>query len=185
MSPRIHDPDLDSSSGRPIVSIPRGWGTLLFITLCALGFFIGAAWNLYRFVHSAPEDATFTFLMGLAQLATFFLILWCGWGIPAFAVFKDGIKFDRRRLARKRSPANIWSYGFCSWDEISRCHWSPFQPGQLSVYLNPDGYQPSGLLADREKRPALALGMMISQFIPAPYREAVEKAIRAAGKWDG
>lgn len=123
--------------------------------------------------------------MGLAQLATFFLILWSGWGIPAFAVFKDGIKFDMRRLARKRSPANIWSYGFCSWDEIRRCHWSPFQPGQLVVYLNLVEYETPGLLADPDQRPAKALGMQISQPIPAPYREAVEKAIRAAGKWDG
>ena len=106
-------------------------------------------------------------------------------GIPAFAVFKDGIKFDKRRLARRRSPSNNWSYGFCSWDEIRRCHWSPFQPGQLIVYLNLVEYETPGLLADPDQRPAKALGMQISLPIPAPYREAVEKAIRAAGKWDG
>lgn len=184
MSPTIHDPDLDAGR-RPMVSVPRGWrervGPIaIFANALLLGITQGIAFDR----SSGRAAGGWLMIASLVMIAALLAagVIWSR--MPAFAVFKDGIKLDNRRRAPGRSSRDPWSYGFYSWDEVGRCHWSPFHPGQLSIYLKAAEHEPPALLADPDGRTPKAPPMMVSQGIPGPYREAVEAALRAAGKWD-
>ena len=73
-------------------------------------------------------------------------------------MFKGGIKV----------PFNLWdpiSKGFYSWSEVSYCRWSLYEAGTLSVH-------------HETAEPHIGFYRL-----PERYRDAVESAIRACGKW--
>lgn len=92
---------------------------------------------------------------------------------PEFAVGKDGIRLPIERRPAWSSPWSLRDLGLYAWQEVSYCRWSRHVPGLLQIQVM--GTQ--SLL--KWEQPPTRLTYQVSE----PYRPAVEKAIRAMGKW--
>jgi hypothetical protein len=110
--------------------------------------------------------------------------IWAGLA-PGFAVFKEGIKVQVKRIPPGRSRWDPWQYGFYSWGEVSHCRWSPYQPGVLFVHLEAAEQRTAGLSGTGSGSPMRVPPMIYFYPVPERHRAAVEAAIRACGKWAG
>jgi hypothetical protein len=93
---------------------------------------------------------------------------------PEFAIEKGGI-----RLPFSRRASGSWSWrqrglGWYGWNEVSYCRWSRYSPGTLFIQV----------MAARSWRQAVDQPPARLEYrVAEPYRQAVEQAIRAMGKW--
>jgi hypothetical protein len=104
---------------------------------------------------------------------------------PEFGVFQEGIKLTFPRIPPGRSAFDPWACGWFSWDEVTDCRWSPYEPGVLSVHVPAVVHQfPGrfGLGAPSCRRDTLPPSIHFYR-VPEPHRAEVEAAIRARGKW--
>lgn len=174
--------DLDLLADEPgtkptvLVAIPYRWVSfwiwvLLFLTILMPGF-------LQNFRSLAA------LLLQILVFITYALLGSLYWMRgPAFAVTKEGIKLSSpARVAPGRSRRDPWAVGFYSWDEVTYCRWSPYNPGQLSVHLGAIAHESVGFFG--LGRSTIQLPPTIAFYpVPSKYRDAVESAIRACGKW--
>lgn len=101
-----------------------------------------------------------------------------------FAVWKDGLTLNTSRLGLKRTISRSRDLGFYSWNEVSCCSWSNFEPGMLIVHLEETRNQAAtDFFGIGFNSTATTPPMYVFYFVAVPYRDAVEKAIRGCGKW--
>lgn len=94
--------------------------------------------------------------------------------LPAFAVTEEGIRNSCQRNAPRWFGTSWQPYpGLLIWDEIDNCRWSRYQPGTLMIRST----------LGKQARTARAAAERLFCWVPEPYRESVEKAIRTKGKW--
>ncbi len=184
--------DEPGALNQPIVAIPRRWS--LWLSLLGLIPTIPLAvlsWLDSEMALRRQRPGLDGWIGWFAPFWAVTLVLVIGvaaaiWmrGVPAFAVFKDGLKVDFRRVAPWRSFRDPWSYGFYAWGEVDYCRWSPYKPGVLSVHVGAaEQHPPPGWLGEL---PAAMIKVPPGVFfhrVPEHLRTAVESAIRTYGKW--
>jgi hypothetical protein len=184
---------------RPIVAIPYSrsyWvlSTVLVMFLLSYYFLIPAAvaWFGARrdqvkldFGPGAWMQLLWPMALPMALALVLFAVFgWIASRLPAFAVYREGIKLNSQRLPPGRSRWDLGSYGFYSWSEVTSCRWSPYQPGMLSVHLAAVADQRDVVLTGPPSAGQIQMPPMIHFYrVPEPHRAAVEAAIRACGKW--
>lgn len=180
MDPTLHDPELDDGR-RPIVAVPHpppGVGAIVAACLVILVLAVLLWYSTGSMILAASQV-----IAGLLMLSTFFRAGTIPPMPPALAVFEDGIKLPSDRLAPDRASWERWSYGFYSWDEVRRCQWSSFHPGQLCIYLKAAKYR-SDILGPADGSGLEDPPRIFFFDVPEPHRDAVEAAIRKWGRWD-
>ena len=93
------------------------------------------------------------------------------------------------RDSENRSQADRFpgaaSLGFYSWNEVSCCSWSHFEPGMLIVHLKQTPTRSRPTFSGSACTPRHVHPPMYFFYRVPDFRGAVEKAIRACGKWSG
>ncbi len=145
--------DLDSRP-KPIVAIPWRWSWWLLYVAPAIPMALAAILLMadpdkVRQGQPPGTVALTPWIGALWPLAVMLLVvvpmaIWLN-RAPEFAVFQSGIKVNVKRVPPGRSVWDPWAYGFYSWDEVSDCRWSPYQPGVLSVHLASAEQEAAGL----------------------------------------
>jgi hypothetical protein len=92
---------------------------------------------------------------------------------PEFAIEKVGIRLPVQRRPSWSSAWNLRDLGLFTWDEVSYCKWSRYEPGMLQIQVK------STQSRDKIEQPPMRLVYRV----PEQYRTQVEKAIRAMGRW--
>ncbi len=85
-----------------------------------------------------------------------------GANYPVFAVGKEGIQIRDGHYER-----------LYDWQEVSYCHWSHYEAGVLNIQVKANPVWTGASLPPTRH----------FYRVPEPYRQSVEKAIRAMGKW--
>ena len=191
MDQSLHSDELDARP-QPIVAIPRRWSRLQYLaTMIPTIPLVALFWlkpDMAR-LRQAPWATGWVgwiapfWPMALMMAVFVPAMIWMGL-LPAFAVFKDGIKVDFKRIPPGRSTWDPWSYGFYSWSEVSYCRWSPYRPGVLSVHVAAaEQHLPPAWFG---QVPAFMMKVPPGVFfypVPELLRAEVESAIRTYGKW--
>jgi hypothetical protein len=90
-----------------------------------------------------------------------------------FAIEKVGIRLPVQRRPSWSSTWNLRDLGLFTWDEVSYCRWSRYEPGLLQVQVKTTRSR------DKIEQPPMRLVYRV----PEQYRAQVERAIRAMGRW--
>jgi hypothetical protein len=184
---RLSDTDEPGAKPQVLVAIPYSRAAVVLgvaaVVLPASFLVARAAWSLRPGgIGPGPADPTRVFLL-LAIVAVGALLSVIGFRAPAFAVLKDGLKLPINRIAPGRSLRDPWARGFYSWDELSYCRWSPYQPGVLSVHLDAAVHQTPVVFGPASRGQMTVPPTIYFYRVPARHRAAVEAAIRSCGKW--
>jgi hypothetical protein len=182
-STKVKPAAIDEIDGTPVplVEIPRPRLKIVSSILLALLFVVYAALTVWAMTYppgeAAPHDVAGRWVnavcIGIAAIiASLTVLAWAR--SPEFAVGKDGIRFaDRHGRHLSPRPTLLRDLGLLAWDEVCYCRWSLYEPGALTIQIKPK-LSFSNVLAPPER-----LFYRVSE----PYRQSVEKAIRATGKW--
>lgn len=186
MTVPAYDDDFDARP-RVLVAVPFSRAmVVLYVTMVVapMSFLIARAVLSFRPGGPGPlplDPGRVFLLLGIVVISAVFALI--GTRAPAFAVLKDGIKLPINRVAPGRSVGDAWARGFYTWDELSYCRWSPYQPGVLSVHLDAAAHQTPVLFGPADRGRYNTPPMIYFYRVPARHRAAVEAAIRACGKW--
>ncbi len=166
---------------KPMVAIPRPRWKIVANFLWLLLLFVIAAMMVWAYLHGDHVEALRVrtverwFVLIISSIfaigSPFALLNWARH--PEFAVGKDGIRLPIERRPAWSSPWSLRDLGLYAWQEVSYCRWPRHVPGLLQIQVM--GTQ--SLL--KWEQPPTRLTYHVSE----PYRPAVEKAIRAMGKW--